>query len=118
TSVAVSETRRFDTLEAHQGLEHLLGEAHPFEGRALQRERDQRPIDVRLGGEHIRIECGNERTKLFQGWRSCPHTLSLPCPPTVGAVTLRNGSSIRKHKRPASLRTVCVSWWSLGGSNP
>lgn len=67
TSVAVSETRRFDTLEAHQGLEHLLRKAHALEGRALQREDDQCPIDVVLGSEQIRIERAHQRTKLIQG---------------------------------------------------
>ena len=67
TSVAVSETRGLDTLEARQGLEHLLREAHPLEGRALQRERDQGSIDVSFGSEHVGIECPHHRAQLFQG---------------------------------------------------
>lgn len=67
TSVAVSETRGFDTLEAHKGLEHLLREAHPLERRALQRERDQGSIDVSLGSEHVGIKCPYHHAQLFQG---------------------------------------------------
>jgi len=102
----VSETRRFDTLEAHQGLEHLLRKAHPLEGRPLQREHDQCPVDVSLGSKNIGIERAHHRAKLIQGQRSCPHTVSLPRlgSPIRSRRTRVAGGTLPARLRPASRR--------------